>query len=79
MEDWRDFQKRQLEEKLKDQAAKLKNRTIDTALSDLQYIEDELLPNLNSDAQFRIAQKTLMGVQVQFMRLQLEAMRIEQE
>lgn len=77
MEDWRDFQKRQLEEKLKDQAAKLKNRTIDTALSDLQYIEDELLPNLNSDAQFRIAQKTLMGVQVQFMRLQLEAMRME--
>lgn len=77
MEDWRGLQKRQLEAQLKDTRGRRRAVRIKSALTNLAYIEHELLPKVSSDAQFRLAQQALLNVQVQLIRLQLESMQVE--
>lgn len=72
MEDWREFKKRKLREKLEQQSAEAV-AAIKTALAELDYLEGVLLDS-GSQAQFLNAQRTFMNVQARVMRLQLEAM-----
>jgi hypothetical protein len=72
MENWREFQKRRLRERLEQQSVEA-TAAIKTALAELGYLESVLLDS-GSQAQFLNAQRTFMNVQAKVMRLQLEAM-----
>jgi hypothetical protein len=74
MDNWRELQKRQLAERLEVTNAK-QQAEIKTLLLDLDYVADLL--DDGSSTKLQAAQRIFLGIQVRFMRFQLETMQSE--